>query len=80
MIFGLYKNVIGLIKSVTKSVKTKIISLVRPVNATTPKKSPAGKYTIASEIRCARIKGQWGRLPKGHAPIFSLFTYFPDRQ
>jgi hypothetical protein len=25
-------------------------------------------------------KGQWCRLTSSHAPIFSLFTYFGDRQ
>jgi len=80
MFFELYKNVISLIKSVTKFINLKIISLVRSIETGTPEKSPVGKFTIASEARCAGNKGPWSRLASGHAPVFSLFTYFPDRQ
>lgn len=80
MIFALYKNVIRLIKSVTNSIKVKIISLVSSFKTGTPEKSPAGKFTIASEMRCARNKGPWSRLASSHAPVFSLFTYFRDSQ
>jgi hypothetical protein len=80
MIFALFKNLISLIKSVAKSIKGKIIALARKSEHEAPEKSPARKFNIASETRCARNKGPLTRRTGGHAPIYSLFTYFGDRQ
>ncbi|MFA4877032.1 MAG: hypothetical protein WC586_06430 [Methanoregula sp.] len=79
MIFEFYKNVISLAISVTKSVTNRIISLVHPISTGVPEAFPARKYILAAEMRCAGNTGPWNRLAGGHAPVFSLFTYFRNR-
>ncbi|MFA4861421.1 MAG: hypothetical protein WC598_11735 [Methanoregula sp.] len=75
----LFKIVISRIQSLTRSGGSRIRSLVRPVGGITSEKSPARKYTIASAMQCAGNTGPWTTLASNHAPIFSLFTYFPNR-
>ena len=79
MILRLYKSLIGLIKIVTKSIRTRIIFLVHVIDVTESEQGPVAKFFVASLMRYARIKGPRSRLVSGHAPIFSLFTYFPNR-
>ncbi|WP_321506336.1 hypothetical protein [uncultured Methanoregula sp.] len=80
MIYGFYKKVISLVKTLVKSAGTRLIFLVHFIKAVTPEQRPDMKSFLASGIMSERIKGSRGRLEGGHAPVFSLFTYFRDRQ
>ena len=91
MLWEFFKKTSARIKAAAKSVKTKFLVLIgQPgeLEAGTPsapepeapEKCPVQKNRYASKAGRAMNKGQWCRLTSSHAPIFSLFTYFGDRQ
>ena len=80
MLWEFFKNASTRIKAAAKSVKTKFLVLIGRPEPETPKRRPVIKNRFTSKAGRAMNMGQWCRLTSSHAPIFSLFTYFGDRQ
>jgi hypothetical protein len=68
------------LKAAAESIKDRIIVLFRRPNSVTHMKCQADLNSLASGIGCSMNTGQWSRLTGSHAPVFSLFTFFGDRQ
>ena len=80
MFWEFFKTTSARIKAAANSIKTKFLVLIGQPEPEAPEKFPVQKNNYTSETRRAMNKGQWCRLTSSHAPIFSLFTYFGDRQ
>jgi hypothetical protein len=80
MLWEFFKTTSARIKAAAKSVKTKFLVLIGQPEPEAPEKCPVQKNRYTSKAGRAMNKGQWCRLTSSHAPIFSLFTYFGDRQ
>jgi hypothetical protein len=90
MQLGIYKNITMLcyfltqarkrLKAAAESIKDRIIVLFRRPEPVTHTKCQAGLNSLASGIGCSMNTGQWCQLTDSHAPGFSLFTFFGDRQ
>jgi hypothetical protein len=68
------------IKAAATSIKTKIMVLIRRPESVALRTSQVRIHSLVSGTGCSMNKGQWCQLTSSHAPIFSLFTYFGDRQ
>ena len=68
------------LKAAAESIKDRIIVLFRRPDPVTHTKCQAGLNSLASGIGCNMNTGQWSKLTGSHAPGFSLFTFFGDRQ
>ena len=68
------------LKAAAESIKDRIIILFRGPDSVTHTKCQADLNSLASGIGCCMNTGQWSRLTRSHAPGFSLFTFFGDRQ
>lgn len=68
------------LKAAAESVKDRVIDLFRQPDPLTQKKCYASMNSSASRTGRSMNTGQWSRLTYGHAPVFSLFTFFGDRQ
>jgi hypothetical protein len=68
------------LKAAAESIKDRIIVLFRGPDSVTHMKCQADLNSLASGIGCSMNTGQWSRLTGSHAPVFSLFTFFGDRQ
>jgi len=68
------------IRAAANSIKDRIIDLFREPGPRARKKCQVGMNSVASGTGCSMNTGQWCKLTSSHAPIFSLFTYFGDRQ
>ncbi len=68
------------LKAAAVSIGDRIIDLFRRPDPVTQLKCQAGLNSFASKAGCSMNTGQWSRLTQSHAPIFSLFTFFGDRQ
>ena len=68
------------LKAAAESIGDRIIGLFRRPDPVTQLKCQAGSNSFASKTGCSMNTGQWSRLTQSHAPIFSLFTFFGDRQ
>jgi hypothetical protein len=68
------------LKAAAESIGDRIIGLFRRPEPVPQTSCKAGLNSIASRPGCSMNTGQWSRQTDNHAPIFSLFTYFGDRQ
>jgi hypothetical protein len=68
------------LKAAAESVKDRVIGFFRRPDPVTQLKCQAGLNSFASLTGCSMNTGQWSQLTQSHAPIFSLFTFFGDRQ
>ena len=79
MVKEFFLKLISRAKMVAKALKAKIIALTHKFMLTVP----VEKFLIPcipSDTRDAMNKDKRFRLTKDHSPIFSLFTFFLDRQ
>ena len=66
-------------KEVAHALKARFVALTgRLLSAVPVRKFPVPG--ISSETHTAMNVGKRSRLEKDHAPVFSLFTFFPDRR
>ena len=78
MIGEFFKKLISRAKEVAKVLKSKFIALTNKLMPAVPVK----KFlipSISSQTGNAMKMGKRYRLTSGHAPIFSLYTFFSDR-
>lgn len=68
------------LKAAAESVRDRVIDFFRQSDPVTQIKCQARMNSFASGIGRSMNIGQWSRLKQSHAPIFSLFTFFGDRQ
>jgi hypothetical protein len=68
------------LKAAAESIKDRVIGFFRRPDPVTHMKCQAGKSSLASGAGCSMNTGQWCKLTSSHAPVFSLFTFFGDRQ
>ncbi|MCK9579169.1 MAG: hypothetical protein M0Q92_01815 [Methanoregula sp.] len=68
------------LKAAAESVKNRIVDLFRGPDPVTQTKCQAVLNSLASGTGCSMNTGQWCKQTSSHAPIFSLFTFFGDRQ
>jgi hypothetical protein len=80
MVWELFKKVSTRVKAAAKSVKAQFTALICKPEPETPENCQGQRNSNTSKAGRAMNKGQWCRLTSSHAPIFSLFTYFGDRQ
>jgi hypothetical protein len=79
MIWEFFRMTSDRVKATAKNVKTKFLVLISCPEPGAPEQCPIQKNRIASSSGCALNVGRWYRLTSGHAPFFSLFTFFGDR-
>ena len=80
MVWELFKKMSTRVKAAAKSVKAQLTALIRKPEPEAPENCQVQRNRSTSKAGRAMNKGQWCRLTSSHAPIFSLFTYFGDRQ
>ncbi|OPX65711.1 MAG: hypothetical protein A4E33_00019 [Methanoregula sp. PtaB.Bin085] len=68
------------LKAAAESIGDRIIGLFRRPDAVTQTSCKAEPNNLASGIGRSMNTGQWSQLTQSHAPGFSLFTFFGDRQ
>ena len=78
MVGEFFKKLLSRAKEVAKVLKSKLIALTNKLMPAVPVK----KFlipSISSQTGNAMKMGKRYRLTSGHAPIFSLYTFFSDR-
>jgi hypothetical protein len=68
------------LKAAAESIGDRIIGLFRRPDAVTQTSCKAEPNNLVSGIGRSMNTGQWSQLTQSHAPGFTLFTFFGDRQ
>jgi hypothetical protein len=79
MVGEFFRKLLSRAKEVAKVLKSKFIALTNKLMPTIPVKKFL-KPSISSDMGNAMKMGKRYRLTSDHSPIFSLFTFFLDRQ
>jgi hypothetical protein len=79
MIGEFFTNLLERAKKAAKALKAKVIAVVRTVLLPVPAKISLVPGTPLNIVHAMHISRRY-RLTSDHSPVFSLYTFFADRQ
>ncbi len=79
MIGEFFKNLLDRAKKAAKALKAKVIAVVHTILLPVPAKISLLPGIPLNIVHAIRISRRY-RLTSDHSPVFSLYTFFADRQ